>query len=339
MKRTPENICLLCESEYSTKTNSHWIPAAMLKSMVGKRNNEESYQFSSFQKRKLDVYYGRENLKNTDPTIKQNHYALDYIFCPNCEDKLGVLEGSVIPIIQDEIRLKNKEPNYEEIFSEKGITFKKCLRLDNKLYRLFIYSIIWRFALVHRLEDNIILLTDETEEKLRAILNENLSLDLNEIINEKEIPDLPFQVFTADSFEDTTEGTVYSEDIHKEPMLCLANEFIILFYENDYSVTGNYRLPINKMVEADNVLNAVNDHPKIGFISNAFFSQLINQIFSDGAKATLNSLTNKVAMCTGLTNIESRFHLLNLGMDIHQKTGKNIVQAFEEAAELICNGQ
>ncbi len=76
------------------------------------------------------------------------------------------------------------------------------------------------------------------------------------------------------------------------------------------------------MVEARNVLNSEKDYPKIGFISNAFFSELINRIFSDGAKAILNSLTNKVAFCTGLTNIESRFHLLNLGMDIHQKPEK-----------------
>jgi hypothetical protein len=336
MERTPENICLLCGDNHSSKKNSHWIPAAMLKSMVGKRDKEESYQFSSFQKDKLDVYYGRANLKNTDPTIKQHHYSLDYIFCPDCEEKLGILESNVIPIIQDEIRLQNKVPNYEEIFVEKGVTFKKCLRLNNKVFRLFIYSIIWRMTLVHRLEDNIRLLSDDSEEKFRKILKENLSLSLKEIIEDKEIPNLPFQVFTADSFEDKTEGTVYSESIHKEPVLFFANEFIIFFYENEYSVTGNYNFPIQKMVEASNVLNSDDDYPKIGFISNASFGELINRIYSDGAKAILDSLANKVAVCTGLTNIESRFNLLNLGMDIHQKTGKNIILSFEEAAELIC---
>ncbi len=198
----------------------------MLKSMVGKRDKEESYQFSNFQRSKLDVYYGRDNLKNTDPTIKQNHYSLDYIFCSDCEEKFGVIESAVIPIIQDEIRLKNKEPNYQEIFSKEGITLKKCLRLDNKVFRLFIYSIIWRMTLIYRLEDNIQLLSNEPEERLREILNNNLSFNLKEIIEEKEIPNLPFQIFTADSFEDKTEGTVYSENIHKEPVLFFANDLL-----------------------------------------------------------------------------------------------------------------
>ncbi|MCQ0110300.1 hypothetical protein [Zhouia amylolytica] len=337
MNRTSKDVCLLCGFKPSTKKNSHWVPAAMLKSMVGKRYNEESYQFSSFQKRKLDVYYGRDNLKNTDTTIKQNHYSLDYIFCDDCENKLGVLESAVIPVIQNEIRLERKRPNYKEELGEDGITLKKCLRLNNNIFRLFIYSIVWRFSLIHQLEDNIQLISKDLQEDLRLILNESLSLDLKEIIENDSIHSLVFQVFTADSFDDGTEGTVYSEEIHKDPALFFVNEFIILFYGNEYTITGEYYFPIERMIQSVDVLNSKDDHPKIGFISNASFNELINRIFGDGAKVILTSLTNSVASCTGLSFIESRYHLYKLGMDIHQKTGSNIIQSFEEAAELICS--
>lgn len=335
--RTPDDICLLCNTNHSTKKNSHWIPMGMIKSMVGKRNYEESYQFSNFQKEKLDVYFGRSNLKNTNPEIKDNHYALDFIFCDECEEKLGRLESKVIPIIQDEIRLENKKANYAEVFSENGITHKECLRLDNIFFRLFIYSIIWRFVLIHRIEDGISIVSAETEENLRDIINKGLSLNVEEIV-QKEIPSLDFQVYTADSFEDKTEGAVYTENIHKMPSFFFANQFIILFYENGFEVTGDYFYPIAKLVEAENVLNDVDENPKIGFITNAYYKQILNRILTDGAKAILNTLANEVSRCTGLSLTESRFHLATLGNEIHRKTGKNLLHSFEEAAELICEG-
>ncbi len=305
--------------------------------MIGKRDNEESYQFSSFQKKKLDIYYGRGNLKNTDPTIKPNPYAYNYVFCADCEEKLGKLEGKVIPIIQDEIRLENKQPNYKEVHSEDGITHMECLRLENNLFRLFIYSIVWRFALIHRIQDGIILLTKKSEEKLRNILDSFLNIDISQITT--DVPNLPFQVFTADSFMDKTEGTVYSEDIYKNPMICFANEFIIFFYENGYAVERDYHLPTKLMVSAKHILNNPEENPKIGFISNAYFNELMSIVFRDGSKAIINSLTKTVSDCTSLSNIESRFNLCTMGMDIHQRTGKNIIASLEEAAELICNGQ
>ncbi|SFW76600.1 hypothetical protein SAMN02927921_04138 [Sinomicrobium oceani] len=308
----------------------------MLKSMVGKRDNEESYQFSNYQKRKLDIYYGRDNLKNTDTIRKQNHYSLNFIFCFDCEDKLGKIEGKVIPIIQDEIRLDNKKPNYEELSNDE-ITFKKCLRLDNHLFRLFFYSVIWRFALIYRIEDDIKLISEEKEEELRKILNEFLNKDLNKISS--DIPDLAFQVFTADSFEDKTEGTVYSEDIYSDPMICFANEFIIFYYENGYAVKHNYSLPINTLVESEMALNDINDHPKIGFIDNFHFQAINEKMISDAVTAILNSLVKKVCDCTGLSLINSRYNLAKIGMDIHQKTGENLITAFEEAADLICKGE
>ena len=42
MNRNPDQLCLLCQDRKAIATNSHWVPACMLKSMIGKRNVEES---------------------------------------------------------------------------------------------------------------------------------------------------------------------------------------------------------------------------------------------------------------------------------------------------------
>jgi hypothetical protein len=337
MTRTPKDICLLCKENEANKTNSHWIPAAMIKSMVGKRNVEESYQFSNYQKDKLDVYYGRGNLKNTDPTIKQNHYSLDYIFCSDCEEKLGKLESKVIPIIQDDIRLENKKANYKELIAKNGQTYKECLKLDNHIYRLFFYSVIWRYSLIYRLEDDIELISEEKEEELRIILEEYMNENLKDIST--DVPDLSFQVYTADSFEDKTEGTVYSEDIYNDPLLIFANEYIILFYENGYAVKHEYSLPIKELVETETILNDVSKAPKIGFIDNFLFQAINEKMISDATNAILYSLVRKVCECTGKSVVESRYNLAKMGMDIHQKTGENLIVSFEKAADLLCSGE
>ena len=338
MKRVPTDQCLLCKTEEATRTNSHWVPASLLKSMIGKRDKEESNAFSSYIISRLDTYYGRSNLKNTDTTLREHHYALDFIFCDNCENRLAVIEGIVPKIIQDEIRLSNKASNYQEDLSLLNIPFKKCLRLDNSIYRLFIYSIVWRISMIYRLKHGFEILELDYENKLRIILNEYLNMDPVAIKNNgAKIPNYDFQIVSADTFKPDTGNIVYTEKIYQNPNVYYVNEFIILFYPHGYAVSGqdSYHIPIKSIIEFPEILNSVDDDPKIGFITGDHFRNLTQIVFRDLAKDVVNEITKKVVDCSGASFVESRMLINRIGLDIQRVTGQPITDCFKSAANIL----
>lgn len=339
MNRNPNDTCLLCLARESTKTNSHWVPASLLKSMIGKRDKEESHAINSYIQSRLNTYYGRSNLKNTDPELREHHYAIDFIFCDNCENRLAVIEGIVPPIIQDEIRVQNKRSNYHEDLSFLQIPFKRCLRLNNAIYRLFIYSIVWRISMVYRLKYGYMILDPNLEENLRNILDTYLNQNLSFIIKKEcEIPNYDFQVITADTFLPDTGNIVYTENIYKEPNVFYVNEFIILFYPQGYAISDpdSYHIPIRSIIEFPEILNVIEDYPRIGFITGEHFRNLTHIILRDLADQFVNELTKKVVDCSGASFVESRMLINIIGLEIQRRTGQPIATSFEDAANVIC---
>jgi len=236
--------------------------------MVGKRNSEESYDINT--EKRIETFFGRSNLKNTDPTLKPPHYAEDYIFCPKCETGLGRLEGKVIPVIQNQIREISKNSNYKEDLSLLKIPYKKCLHLSNAHFRLFIYSLLWRMSLIYEMKHSKYIISSKKMDELRLCLSSNIDLSLSGIENNNaNILNYDFQVITADSFINATRNIVYSEEIYSNPVVFYLNEFIVLFYENGYTINSNpkYQLPLKSINEFAEILNEVNSKPKIGFVT------------------------------------------------------------------------
>jgi hypothetical protein len=104
--RSKENLCLICNLNSSDKTNSHFIPAGLLKSNIGDRNYEEAYTIGVSEQVPITDYFGRSNLNNTDTEIKQNPHASDYIFCSGCENKLADLEHVFLPFLNSPTRAR-----------------------------------------------------------------------------------------------------------------------------------------------------------------------------------------------------------------------------------------
>ncbi|MFD0964229.1 hypothetical protein [Pseudofulvibacter geojedonensis] len=341
MTRKETDTCLLCKSRESTKTNSHWIPASMLKSMVGKRNYEESYNITNAPSERIEAYYGRSNLKNTDPELKEHHYALDYIFCPICEDNLGKIEGNVVPIIQNEIRLTNKAANYSEKVSLLKIPYKECDRLSNARFKILIYSLIWRISIIYKLQYGQEIISEDILEELREILHEFLPLELTEIDRRnEEIKNFDFQVITADYFVNSSRNLVYTEKIYSNPSLFYFSEFIVLFYSEGYSIDPNnqYHLPIKSIIEFPEILNESGNSPKIGFITPDHFDNLCKVVLIEAAESLMNNLTKEVVDCSGNSYIESRRLIHQIGLDIHRRTGNLISSCYYDASRIICEG-
>ena len=71
--------CIICEKN-ANATGSHMVPANLIKNCVGESDAEESYEIDA-KKAKVDVYYGRDNLKNKSTKIKKSHYKEDNVLC------------------------------------------------------------------------------------------------------------------------------------------------------------------------------------------------------------------------------------------------------------------
>lgn len=95
--------CSICRKEEATKTNSHLIPSFLVtmissRNYSNKRDTEILYEVGTHV---TNVYIGRsvsqkaleENFDNISDErileLSHNNVAMDYIFCPHCEKKLG----------------------------------------------------------------------------------------------------------------------------------------------------------------------------------------------------------------------------------------------------------
>jgi hypothetical protein len=223
------NICRLCQNAVADKTNSHILSHFLIKKAINyegqnEREKELSYSITS---QNVDVYFGQNTLvphilekiykkelsqEEIDKIVSDNTtnpYARDYIFCSNCEKRLGILESE----FQGEIY--SKLPN--------KLTFSQELNL---IIRLFIYSLIWRMSIV---KFNNFSLSPKLEEKLRKILDKSLSIDKNEMlesicINKESICSFPLIVSFFETLENTTTNVIFIAKTNMPPVVHLQHQ-------------------------------------------------------------------------------------------------------------------
>ncbi len=154
--------CGICGQRKATKTNSHLIPSfiiAMVSSYDGsyKRDKEMLFTFESI----LSFFYAGRGV--LDPNYleyfksiseeKQNiikdyqYFAPDFIFCPECEKKIG------------------------DFLESKYSANKHKLKNDGLISIMFWLSVIWRIS---KFGSEVYKLPNEYEEVMGALLNEYL---------------------------------------------------------------------------------------------------------------------------------------------------------------------
>ena len=154
--------CAICGQREATKTNSHLIPSfiiAMVSSYDGsyKRDKEMLFTLESIQS---SFYAGRgvidpnyleylNSISEEKQKIINDHqsFAPDYIFCPECEKKLGHL--------------------LESPYSEN----KKIVKYNGLISIMFWLSVIWRMS---KFDSVVYKLPIEYEKIMCSLLNEYL---------------------------------------------------------------------------------------------------------------------------------------------------------------------
>lgn len=264
--RTSIDICLLCQNNKADKTNSHFLPASLLQTNIGRRDYEEAYSIDVSSETPTIPYYGRSNLKNTDPTIKQNPHTSDHIFCSDCEAKLAQLESENIP------QLKNHLENQNEVDE---LTITSFNPTNTNSFTSFIYSIIWRFNLQIKLKQAIDILPSEIENNLRVNIHqycENSSFSA---------PHLPFSIFsTAGEYLRDENPVGFDEFFIKH--IFLANEIHILpIFDGNPMINTKFEDIISHYQNKD-VLSS-RDSIKIGIVPLEKWQKYYKQLYDKKA--------------------------------------------------------
>ncbi|WP_413513796.1 hypothetical protein [Myroides odoratus] len=172
MMKTTANIekkaCFICDRE-ADETGSHIVPASLIKNCVGKHYREESYEID-VKKAAGDVYFGRDNLKNTSTEIKPNPYKRDHILCKECESRLAAIESR----FSAEFLTKFRKDKYAANFTKSKTAHLEVYE-PNKISHLeilaYFYSIIYRTCRVYEIEGQGKYLTSQELDAIKEFVH------------------------------------------------------------------------------------------------------------------------------------------------------------------------
>ncbi|MBK9792158.1 MAG: hypothetical protein IPP60_03450 [Sphingobacteriales bacterium] len=269
--RDANSDCLLCKQSKALKTNSHIIPGFMTKSILGNTNKKRVYLLGTDRMHKSAEY--------SQDTDKE-----DYILCTSCEKYLSILETYIANRLHDRlwnIRYESQFPTY----SNGEIKWRVCEQIDESIFRLFFYSIIWRCHIASTEVCKNFKLIEEEAESIRVPLlackyDKHADFIANLPAYVDEIPIFPFIIFTAENFGDRTKNIISPNSSTRNPYEFIFNEYVLYF-----SFTNN-----EKQNEFQFLNNTDNSKIKIGFFSYKFWETLRKQhmdFFVDVTKKNL----------------------------------------------------
>jgi hypothetical protein len=289
--RTPADDCLICKTEKALHKNSHITPSGLLTSAIGKRYSEEAYTID-IEAATVKVHFGRDNLKNTNPTPTQNPHAMSYIFCLKCEHLLSQLESLVIPLLNEKIRKENYTQLFEKVKYNPHLSCYSTNSAQPESFFYFLASVVWRMCLKIKIEDGLDTIPEELYEQFQKALYAHLygksgAEDLLKSIR-------GFNVITAAPSQKTNNTNLinpYPQVLN--PDIYLVNEIAILVHRTDMPATDKQEFrevtKLDPFLTSLNFANALKKPVKILFISlTAWEKFLMNVKEKGGKKAALN---------------------------------------------------
>jgi hypothetical protein len=284
MIRTERDECLLCKNAKAIRTNSHIVPSALLKNVIGERNKERSFLFYSNQN-KVNEYFGRSFIQNKSIEKEKPNFTYDHVLCDDCENYFGRLENIVSPILTN----LDVEINPDKILKIdlKDSQLRIIQNLNGGIVQLFFYSIIWRLIIQDYLDNGTISKPIiKTEQNINEILNNFSNFNQKQLKKINIYNNLKLLVFTTDGKEFSISQlyNIYSEN----PFFFIAGRYILLLFDSNLELTVESNFIYNN---AKQIINNGEDKFKISFIPLDIYDNLIMKLFNKFCEHfTLNNL-------------------------------------------------
>ena len=231
-------LCKLCLTNIADKKNSHIIPKFMCKGL-----------FEATKPRHALAINRHGKGKKIQDTPKE-----DFILCTQCEKRIEVLETLFAPIIND-IHQYKKFPKKFTLFQLVTQQYIVCNDVHPTLFKLFIYSIIWRASISNLFEYLPFNLATRDEERIRNFLNSSITVDKSELIqNLDAINNIPLYhscIIKPKEKSASSRGIFSICSMSDTAHILLLIDFAIFFYTDETSIGNvliNYSNKQNKKV-------------------------------------------------------------------------------------------
>lgn len=202
--------------------NSHIIPKFLTYDLYKEGNHKHN----------LEVRVDSEKTRKNQDTPKE-----DNILCTSCEQRFSVVETHFAKEIS---KLYNFEahPSDFTFFNFRGTQLIECKKFQPILFKLFIYSIIWRCSISTKDVFMSFNLTQQAEENTRKFLDSNLFAKKSDLIDNltkcEVTPEYDLCIIKSKN-PDRISGqalAAYSHESGAEHIISLLS-FFILLYEDE----------------------------------------------------------------------------------------------------------
>lgn len=216
-------ICKLCLNNIADKENSHIIPKFMCKSLFEDTNPRHALSINKFGK-------GRK----IQDTPKENN-----ILCSGCEHRIEIIETIFSKFFYEVHSYKslNERFTVHQIGLQEYI---ECKNINPTLFKLFIYSIIWRSSISSLFEFQSFKINKNNEDEIRTFLNLNLKLNKASLIeNLNSVQDFPLYhncIIKPKEKSALTRGIFYVSSMSNEAHILLLVDIAIFFYTDEKSI-------------------------------------------------------------------------------------------------------
>jgi hypothetical protein len=270
--------CKLCKINDADQTGSHITSAFLLTTQIGKRGEERGYLITTNPDQDYSENKG-------DALIKE-----DFLFCRNCERRLGIIENIYATEITQKIEQTPFEQNFVKTSFKNGHYKLECKRISSIAFQLLIQSNIWRASVSEQQLYSHFKLNAELEERMRF----NLDLFLPTVIDfklaqtEKEwtktidtCKDLfvviPIAIIKAENIENKEMTYEFFDNVSKKPFHIILNEYFILLFDNELTWVDNF-FDLREEFELKEIVNRQVSDAIIAIVSNERYFKTIDKI-------------------------------------------------------------
>jgi hypothetical protein len=253
--------CKLCLTNPADKRNSHIIPKFLCKGL---------YEASAPRHALL---VNRNGKRQKVQDIPKEHNIL----CSLCEKKIEVVETLFSQVVED-------IHNYSDL-REKFVIFRigkqdylECLELNPTLYKLFLYSLVWRASISNLYAYAPFNLSKTSEETIRSFLNSNLSLTKHGLLNNlQSITSIPLFhncIIKPKEKSPNSRGIFSIASMSETAHAMFLVDFAIFFYTDEVSIGRVLEKFSNKQNEK--VLIALGDTQPWRDLNQLYLTKMLN---------------------------------------------------------------
>jgi hypothetical protein len=202
----------------------------------------------------------------------------DNILCKTCEKRIEILETYFARIIEEIHSYKNL-PEKFTVLNLGTQQYLECNHLHPTLFKLFLYSLVWRASISNLFEYLPFNLNKHEEEKIRDLLNSNLSIKKASLLKALDkIDNIPLYhscIIKPKEKSATSRGIFSIASMSDTSHILLLIDFAIFFYTDEISIGNVLQRFSNK--QNKKVLVALGETEPWLDLNQLYLSKILNK--------------------------------------------------------------